>query len=246
MIQVIPSITIANNKVAKLGTGEFENASYFEKLSPLDLALLFQEAGATRLHLVDLDGARAQTVVNYLALQVIKGHTDLSINFSGGVRTDGGVQLALENGATSVTVATIAAEHPEVFSSWLVTFTRNTMVLGVDVTADGFIKSHGWKRKTDIRWQDMVAYFRDRGVRYVKLTDVSRDGVLQGPNFDLIKQFRDLFPEIELVTSGGVRNVEDIEKLNGLGVNYVIIARALWEDKLHLDELKPYWGIAKK
>ncbi len=240
MIQVIPSITIANNKVAILGTADFANARYYD-LSPLDLALAFQEAGAKRIHLVDLDGARAQTVINYQVLQVLKGHTDLSINFSGGVRTDGGVQLALEHGASTVTAATIAADHPEVFNSWLMTFTRNTMVLGVDVLADGRVASRGWKTNTGIVWQDMVAYFRDRGVRYVKLTDVSRDGVMEGPNFDRIKEFRDQFPTLELMVSGGVRSVEDISKLNDLGVGSVIIARAFYEDKLNLDDLKAFW-----
>lgn len=240
MIQVIPSITIANNKVAKVGTGDFENAKYFD-LSPLDLALTFEQAGAKRLHLVDLDGARAEEVVNHHALQMIKGYTNLTINFSGGIRTDGGVQLALGNGASMITAATVAAQDPEKFNSWLISFSRNTMVLGVDVAADGTIKSSGWKKDTGIRWQDLVSYFRDRGIRYVKLTDVSRDGVLQGPNFELIKQFRAQYPDLELMVSGGVRNVEDIVQLDALGVSSVIIARALYEDKLHLDEIKGYF-----
>lgn len=241
MIQVIPSISISNNKVVKLGTDEFVNAKLFDQ-SPLDLALTFEQAGAKRIHVVDLDGAREQTVVNYQVLQVLKGHTNLEMNFSGGIRTDGGVQLALEHGAKTVTVATIAADHPEVFNSWLISFTRNVLVLGVDVLANGRLASRGWKENTGIQWQDLVSYFRDRGVRYVKLTDVSRDGVLEGPNFELIKKFKTLYPELELMVSGGVRSVDDIHQLNDLGVQGVIIARALYEDKIKLEDLTAFWG----
>jgi phosphoribosylformimino-5-aminoimidazole carboxamide ribotide isomerase len=240
MIQVIPSITIAKNKVAILGTGDFANAQYYD-LNPLDLALTFQEAGAKRLHLVDLDGARQQTVKNNQILQVLSGHTNLEINFSGGIRTEEDVHLAFESGAATVTAVTIATDQPEMFNSWLMTFTHHKLILGVDVNSDGRVASKGWKTNTGIIWTDMVSYFQDRGVLHVKLTDVSRDGVLQGPNFDLIEAFKEKFPHLELMVSGGVRSVDDIIKLEQLGVDAVIIAKAFYEDKLHLEDLKGFW-----
>lgn len=239
MIQVIPSLSIARGKLAKIGKGTYEEALLFEK-SPLDLAIEFEQAGFKHLHVVDIDGARAENVVNYQTLQILSAYTKLEINFSGGIRTDGGVALAFENGAKRVTAATMAADHPEVFAEWLISFGRNKLVLGVDVDADGRVVSRGWKTNTGIFWPDMVAFFRDRGVQYVKLTDISRDGVYVGPNFNLYTQFKIQFPELKLMTSGGVRGVEDVNRLNDLGVDNVIIARAFYEGKINLEELSRF------
>ena len=238
MIEIIPSISVLNGKCAKLSAANTANAQLYER-SPLDLAHFFEEAGFKRIHLVDLDGARAGEVINYPTLQLIAGHTKLKINFSGGIRTDGGAQLAFENGATTVTVATVAATNPDQFMSWLISFGRNKLVLGADVM-NGTISARGRQRDTGIDALAHIQHWTDRGVINLKLTDVARDGELEGPNFGLIKSVVETFPQLNVMVSGGVRSVADIEELDKLGVGEVIIARAFYEDRLPLEQLEKY------
>jgi phosphoribosylformimino-5-aminoimidazole carboxamide ribotide isomerase len=238
MIQIVPSISISEGKVVKLSSATTNNAHLYEK-SPLDLAKYFEDHGIKRLHFVDLDGAREKSVINYDTLQVIAGHTGLNINFSGGIRTDGSVQLALDHGARTVTVATTAATHPDVFMSWLITFGRDKLVLGAD-TNDGKISINSWRNQTELNTFDHVQYFYDRGAQFLKCTDVLRDGVMEGPNFELYKQMVEKFPNMRVVASGGVRSVADIEKLQEIGVWAVIIARAFYEDHLNMKDLSKY------
>lgn len=239
MIQVVPTISIADGKVAKLSTSATLNAALYEK-SPLDLAKYFEDHGMKRLHFVDLDGAEQQSVVNYQTLQVIAGHTNLNINFSGGIRTDGGIQLALEHGAKTVTIATMAAKHPDVFMSWLISFGRDKLVLGADTTGEGLIKINNWHQTTNINTFDHIQYYYDRGVQFLKCTDVTRDGVLVGPNFELYEQVVKMFPNMRVVASGGVRSVADIEKLNELGVWAVVVAKAFYEDRITMKDLAKF------
>lgn len=238
MIHIVPSISISEGKVVKLSSATTNNALLYDK-SPLDLAKYFEDHGIKRLHFVDLDGAREQSVINYLTLQVIAGHTDLNINFSGGIRTDGGVQLALEHGAKTVTVATIAATNPDAFMSWLISFGRDKLVLGAD-SNNGNIATNSWRKQTDIKTLDHIQYFYDRGAQFLKCTDVLRDGIMEGPNFDLYKEVVTKFPNMRVVASGGVRSVADIEKLEEIGVWGVIIARAFYEDHINMKDLAKF------
>jgi phosphoribosylformimino-5-aminoimidazole carboxamide ribotide isomerase len=240
MIRVIPSISILGGKTAKLISGDYKNAQLFEK-SPLDLAKYFEDNGAEWLHLVDLDGANVGQVKNEHILEVLAAHTNLKISFSGGIRTSQDVSTVLKAGAKSVTLATLAVEKPEIFMDLLITYGRNRLVLGADIK-DGKIVTRGWQANSNKDAWDHVQYFNDRSVQFVKITDVNRDGNLEGPNFDLYKAAADRFPNIEIVASGGVRSLADIEKLNEIGVWGVIVARALYEDKLHVEDLQPYFN----
>ena len=243
MIRVIPSISISKGRTAKVAHGNGKNARLFDQ-SPLDLAKFYEAQGAEWIHVVDLDGANEQEVRNSHILQLIAGHTDLKINFTGGIRTDGGVTMAIENGAKTVTVSTIAATDPNRFMDWIITFGRNRLVLGAD-TSNGKIVVRGWNKETNIDLWDHIAHFRDRSIQYVKLTDVKRDGVLEGPNFELYEEAVRRFPDMHIVASGGVRNVQDIERLQDLGLWGVIVARALYEDKIDFEELKPFFELAQ-
>ena len=241
MIKVIPSISLTNGKVAKLGSGDFENAKLFDK-DPLYLAQYFEDNGADWLHLVDLDGANENGNTNTHILQIIAGHTNMKINFSGGVRTDGSVNIALEAGAKTVTVATVAATNPSLFMDWIITFGRNRLVLGADVVGKEVV-SRGWHNQTGINLWDHITYYRDRSIQFVKITDTKRDGVLEGPNFDLYKEAVERFPDMHIVASGGVRSIADIEKLNEIGVWSVIVARAFYEDKIQMADLRPFLSV---
>lgn len=239
MIRVIPSISILGGKTAKLIQGDFKNARLFEK-SPLDLAKFFEDSGAEWLHVVDLDGAAKGQVQNDHVLQVLAAHTKLKVSFSGGLRSSQDVSMALKHGAKTVTLATLAVQNPELFMDLLINFGRNRLVLGADVK-DGKVATRGPLGKTNKDLFEHIQYYYDRSVQFVKITDVNRDGVLEGPNFDLYRQAKERFPNMEIVASGGVRSVADIEELDKIGVWGVIVARALYEDKLDMQDLRPYF-----
>ena len=225
MLRVIPSLSIYKGRTAKVSHGDFQNAQLFDK-SPVDLAKYFEDNGAEWLQFVDLDGAGDGTVRNDHILQVIASYSKLKVNFSGGVRTSDDVSAALKSGAKTVTVSTVAAQKPDLFMEWIISFGANRLVLGADVS-NGKIVTGGWKAETKLDPWEHIQYFYDRSVQFLKLTDVDRDGVLEGPNFELYKEARDRFPNLNIVASGGVRSIADIEKLDELGIWGVIVARAL-------------------
>ena len=244
MIRVIPSISLLDGKVSKLIGGDYNNIRLVDK-SPLDLAKFFEDKGAEWLHIVDLDGANAARVKNEHTLQVLAAHTHLKVSFSGGLRTSLDVSDALKSGAKTVTLATLAVEKPDTFMDLLITYGRNRLVLGADIK-DGKIVTRGWQANTNKDAWEHIQFFYDRSVQFVKITDVARDGNLEGPNFDLYKEAVQRFPNMEIVASGGVRSMADIEKLNEIGVWGVIVARALYEDRLPIDELFPFVAEQKE
>ncbi|CAE7238506.1 hisA [Symbiodinium microadriaticum] len=197
------------------------------------------EHGVKRVHLVDLDGARKGAIVNHGALELITGHTKLKVNYAGGIHTDGDVTLAFEYGAESITAATIAAYNSDLFSSWIMSYGRERIALGADCL-DRMIKVGGWQRSTRINIMDHVAYFYNRGLKYVKTTDINRDGVLAGPAFDLYRELINEFPGLCIFASGGIRNMDDIQELEDLGLYGVIFGRAFYEGAITLKEIEQF------
>ncbi len=238
MIQVIPSILILDNKVIRLKQGDYSKPTVYSK-SPVDLAWEFEDHGIQVVHLVDLDGAKRGSPINYHVLEAIAGHTKLKVDFTGGINTDGDISKAYEYGASYITAATIAAYQPELFGSWIVTYGREKITLGADVL-NKKIAIKGWIKKTEIDLFDHIECFYSRGLKYVKTTDISKDGVLEGPSFWLYDEIIQKFPDIKVLASGGVRNVEDIEKLNDMGVFAVIVGRALYEGKINWAQLEKF------
>ena len=238
MIEIIPSFSVVNGKCAKIGTGSTGNATLYEK-PPLELAMFFEENGFKTIDLVDVDGARAENPINHQTLQLIRGYTDLNIIFSGGIRSDGSVTMALEYGANKVLCATLPALDREGFMSMMITFGRDKLIVGADVI-DGNLAVKGWLKKADIDAFEHIEYFYSRGIDTFKVSDVKRNGVLEGPNFELMQAIRDKFPDMKLLVSGGVRNTDDIKRLDDMGVNGVIIARGFYENKLKIEDLAPY------
>ncbi|ELR72843.1 Phosphoribosylformimino-5-aminoimidazole carboxamide ribotide isomerase [Fulvivirga imtechensis AK7] len=238
MIQIIPSIVINGGKVIKLQQGDFSKEKVYDQ-SPVDLAKNFEDHGIEVVHLVDLDGARRGQPVNYHILEAIAGHTNLKVDFTGGIHTDGDISKAYEYGASYITAASIAVSRKELFSSWIISYGREKITLGADAI-NGKIAIRGWQKSTEIDIFEHIDYFYSRGLKYVKTTDVDKDGVMQGPAFDLYKSIQDKFPDICVLASGGVRNVDDIKRLNDMGVFAVIFGRAYYEGRIKLKELEEF------
>lgn len=238
MIQIIPSIWIREGKCVRVKGGDFSNEIVYPE-NPLDIAYQFQDHGIETLHLVDLDGAQRGDPVNYSVLETLGSYTDLKIDFAGGVGTYGAIDKAFECGASYVTAATVAVYNQDLFANWLVTYGRNKITLGADCL-NNKIAIKGWTKRTTIDVFDHIGYFYERGLLYVKTTDVSKDGSLEGPAFDLYKDILDRFPNIRLLASGGVRSIGDIEKLDEMGVYGVIFGKAYFENKLKLEDLKKF------
>lgn len=245
MIQVIPSIAIRKGKVVKMRKGDPSSEKAYDE-NPLDLARRFEDHGIEVVHLVDLDGAEKGSPINWHVLEAIAGHTDLKIDFTGGISTDGDISKAYEFGADYITAASVAVMDPELFASWIITYGREKMTLGADVVNINTkeILFRGWQRKTQLTLFDHLEYFYSRGLKYVKSTDVSRDGVLEGPAFGFYQDIIDRFPGICVLASGGVRGIDDISRLNDMGVFAVIFGKAYYEGILSLKDIEHF--LAKK
>lgn len=245
MIQVIPSIAIRNGKVVKMRKGDPASEKAYNE-NPLDLAKRFEDHGIEVVHLVDLDGAERGSPKNYHVLETIAGHTNLKVDFTGGICTDGDIDKAYEFGAAYITASSIALTNPELFASWIISYGREKMTLGADVTdiVSKKIAYRGWLKKSEVTLFDHVQYFYDRGLKYVKSTDVSRDGVLEGPAFSFYQEIIDRFKDLKVLASGGIRGVDDIKKLNDMGVFAVIFGKAYYEGILKLKDLEQF--IVKK
>lgn len=238
MIQIIPSIAIHEGKVVRLRQGDYDSEIVYDE-NPIDLARKFEDHGIEVVHLVDLDGAKRGDPVNYHILEAIANYTSLKVDFTGGIHTDGALNKALEHGASYITAASVAVNSRKLFASWLVSYSREKITLGAD-TWETRISYRGWKRVSAINVFDHIQFFYDRGLKYVKSTDIKRDGEMQGPGFDLYKDLLERFPGICVLASGGIRNIDDIKKLNDMGIFAVIIGRALYEERITLKDLEQF------
>ncbi|MEL6562044.1 MAG: 1-(5-phosphoribosyl)-5-[(5-phosphoribosylamino)methylideneamino] imidazole-4-carboxamide isomerase [Bacteroidota bacterium] len=235
-MKIVPSITVIKGKTIRLTKGDFNSEKVYD-VSPLEVATKFEDAGIERIHLIDLEGAKKGSPVNYPTLETISGYTDMKINFAGGIHTDGDISKSFEFGATSITSATIAVYDKELFTSWLMSYGRSKIALGAD-SLNGLIRIGGWQKSTKIDLFDHIGYFYERGLQYLKTTDISKDGALEGPAFDLYQKIMEKFPDIKVFASGGIRNIDDIKKLKDLGIYGVIFGKAFYEGNITLKELE--------
>jgi phosphoribosylformimino-5-aminoimidazole carboxamide ribotide isomerase len=241
MIQIIPSIAIRKGKVVKMRKGDITSEKVYDE-NPVDLAKRFEAHGIEVVHLVDLDGAEQASPQNYHVLESIAGHTELLVDFTGGVCTDGDLSKAFECGADYVTCASIAVTDPELFASWVVSFGREKITLSADVSDPVTMKIayRGWQRKSELGLFEHVQYFNDRGLKYVKSTDVTRDGVLEGPNFKFYQELLTQFPDLKVLASGGVRGIDDIKTFQDMGLFAVIFGKAFYEGILRLEDVEQF------
>lgn len=240
MFEIVPSIWLINGKCVRLKRGDFSTEKVISD-NPLEIAQAFESIGLKRVHLVDLDGARRGEPKNYHILEAITGYTDLKVDFTGGITTDGDVIKSFEFGAATVTVSSIAANNPERFAQFLLSYGREKINLAADVNpADEKIKIRGWLKKTEIDLFDHIDFFHERGLKYLKCSDVTRDGIAEGPNFVLFQKIRDRFPSIHLAASGGVRGIDDFRKLKEMGIKAAVFGRAYYEGLISLEELEKF------
>jgi phosphoribosylformimino-5-aminoimidazole carboxamide ribotide isomerase len=241
MIQIIPSIALRKGKVVKMRKGDPTSEKAYDE-NPLDLAKRFEDHGIDVIHLVDLDGAEKGSPRNFHVLEAIANHTDLKIDFTGGISTDGDISSAYEFGADYITASSIAITNPELFASWVVSFGREKITLSADVTdiQTKQVAFRGWQKKSDLTLHEHLKFFYERGLKYAKCTDISRDGVLEGPAFEFYQEIIDTFPDLKVLASGGVRGADDIQRLNDMGIFAVIFGKAYYEGVLKLKDVERF------
>lgn len=234
MIELIPAIDIIEGQCVRLTKGDYDQKTVYG--NPLEMAQEFERIGFSRLHMVDLDGAKSKHIVNDEVLNRITKATNLIVDFGGGIKTDEDIRKAFDNGASMVTVGSIAVTHPELFLSWVEQYGAERLILGADVR-NGKISINGWKEDST---EDLLPFLRryiDAGVRNVLCTEISKDGTLQGPAIELYQRVMKEYPELHLIASGGVSSIEDIKSLNAAGIPAVVFGKAIYEGKINLQEL---------
>jgi phosphoribosylformimino-5-aminoimidazole carboxamide ribotide isomerase len=234
-MHIIPAIDLIDGKAVRLTQGDYRQKTEYNA-RPLEVAQQFEGAGLTRLHLVDLDGAREKRVINWKVLELIASKTSLHVDFGGGVQSDDDLRMVFECGAKQVTGGSIAIKQPDVLERWLSQFGPEKIILGADAKNEKIAVS-GWEEGTDVWIYDFLEKWVDTGVRSIISTDVAKDGLLQGPSFDLYRNLQDRFPDLNIIASGGVSNMSDIEMLADMDIYGVIVGKAIYEGRVTLKEL---------
>lgn len=238
MIEIVPAIDMIGGKCVRLSKGDYATKKVYNE-NPLEVAKMFEDNGITRLHLVDLDGAKAGHIVNHKSLEQIATKTSLTVDFGGGLKTTDDLNVAFECGAKMITGGSIAVKNPTEFLGWLQKYGSNRIILGADAK-DGKVAVTGWLEDTDAELLTFVKDYYSKGVRKVICTDIGRDGMLQGPATDLYKQMLGEISDLWLVASGGVSCIGDVESLNAAGVPSVIIGKAIYEGRITMKELQSF------
>ncbi|MEE0911069.1 MAG: 1-(5-phosphoribosyl)-5-[(5-phosphoribosylamino)methylideneamino]imidazole-4-carboxamide isomerase [Paludibacteraceae bacterium] len=238
MIEIIPAIDIIDGKCVRLSQGDYDQKKVYNE-NPLEVAKMFESVGIKRLHLVDLDGAKAKHIVNYKVLERIATNTTLTIDFGGGLKSDDDLRIAFECGAMMVTGGSVAVKDRETFLSWIEKFGSERIILGADVK-DKKIAVSGWLETTNIDLLPFVEKYKEEGINKIICTDISKDGMLAGPSIDLYKEILQAFPDLYLIASGGVSSMKDIEQLQEANVPAVITGKAIYEGKIKLNELSSF------
>lgn len=237
MIELIPAIDIIEGRCVRLTQGDY--AQKKEYGDPLEMALQFEGHGLKRLHLVDLDGARQQRVVNFRILEQIASRTSLVIDAGGGVRSDEDLRIVFESGASMVSGGSIAVKDRELFLGWLEQYGSERIILGADFRA-GKVAVSGWHEDTALDLLTFIADYRNEGIVKVICTDIDKDGMLEGPSIETYKKLKAEDNELHLVASGGISKMEDIELLDEAGIDGVIFGKAIYEGKIPLPTLESY------
>lgn len=242
MIELIPAIDIIDGACVRLTKGDYDQKTVYSQ-APADMARQFEALGFRRLHVVDLDGAKSKHIVNDEALRRITAMTRLAVDFGGGIKTDDDLRQAFAAGASMVTIGSVAVTQPELFLGWLDTYGPERLILGADVR-NGKISINGWKEDSG---EDLIPFLRkyvDRGVRNVLCTEISKDGMLQGPATPLYRQIMAEYPGLHLIASGGVSSADDIRALDEAGIPAVVFGKAIYEGRIDLKALAEEYVIS--
>ena len=235
MIELIPAIDLIDGKCVRLTQGDYSSKKTYNE-DPLEVAKMFEDCGIRRLHVVDLDGAREGRIINYATLERLATRTSLIIDFGGGLKSDMDLEIAFNCGAQMVTGGSIAVKEPDIFILWLRQYGNPKIILGAD-SKNGKIAINGWQNTTDKELIPFIEDYQKQGIRKVICTDISRDGMLQGPAIDLYRAIRKTLPDIYLIASGGISSVNDIETLDAAGIPAVIFGKAIYEGRIQLKDL---------
>lgn len=237
-MQIIPAIDIIEGKCVRLTHGDYNQKKIYNE-HPLEVAKQFEDAGIKRLHLVDLDGAKAGIVKNWKELELIAAKTSLEIDFGGGIKSEKDVRIVFDSGAVLATVGSIAVKDEEIFTGWLKKFGADAFLLGADVKDEKIMVS-GWMEQTDVWVYDFIEKYLQKGMKQIFCTDVSKDGALEGPSTELYKNIVQKFPQLHFIASGGISSIADVHQLKETGCKGAIIGKAIYEGRIRLSELKPY------
>ncbi len=237
-MQIIPAIDIIDGKCVRLTQGDYAQKTIYNE-NPLEVALQFESIGITRLHLVDLDGAKLGKVVNYKVLEKIASKTNLSIDFGGGIKTNDDIETVFNYGADFATIGSVAVKNKELFFSWIKKYGPEKLFLGADVKNEK-IAVGAWLEVTNISVYNFIEENINEGIENVFCTDISKDGLLQGPSIDLYKNILAKFPTLNLTASGGVSQLSDLEELKQIGCSAAIVGKAIYEGRITIYELKQF------
>lgn len=237
-MKIIPAIDIVDGKCVRLTQGNFGSMKVYDE-DPLDVALRFQDADIEHIHLIDLDGAERGMVTNWETIEKIRANTALRIDFGGGVKTSEDVDLLLELNIDQINVGSVAVKEPEKFRDWITRFGADNFILSADVKGSS-IKISGWQETTALTVYDLITMYLPDGIKTVTCTDISADGMLEGTNFALYRKLINRFPTARINASGGVSSIEDVEKLQYIGVAGVIIGKAIYEGRIKLADLASF------
>ena len=237
-MRIIPAIDIIDGKCVRLSKGDYRTKKIYNE-DPVETAKQFEGAGIRYLHLVDLDGAKSKHIVNHRVLERIASKTDLQIDFGGGLKSDEDLHVAFESGASQVTGGSIAVTKPETFMRWLETYGSGRIILGADAIK-GKIATSGWQENSDKELIPFIESYYQKGVSYVISTDIDKDGMLEGPSFELYQEILDRVRGVKLIASGGISKFDELPRLAEMGCEGTIIGKAIYENRIELKDLERF------
>ncbi|MFT6192863.1 1-(5-phosphoribosyl)-5-[(5-phosphoribosylamino)methylideneamino]imidazole-4-carboxamide isomerase [Polaribacter sp.] len=247
-MRIIPAIDIIDGKCVRLTKGDYSTKKIYNE-NPLEVAKEFEAAGIEYLHVVDLDGAKASQIINYKVLEQIALKTTLKIDFGGGLKSNKDLEIAFNSGANQITGGSIAVKKSEVFKSWIEQYGSQKIILGADFYPDisgGKIATNGWQEESTLELIPFIADYQQKGIQYVICTDISKDGMLEGPSFEMYQNILDSChsegsdESLKLIASGGISTFDEIPKLAEMGCEGVIIGKAIYENKISLKQLEDF------
>ena len=239
-MRIIPAIDIINGECVRLSKGDYNRKTIYNS-NVLEVAKNFEENGIQFLHLVDLDGAKQNRIINYKILEKISSQTNLTIDFGGGLKSEEDIKIAFENGAKQVTLGSVAVKNPELFLKSLEKYGSEKIILGADARKEKIAVS-GWLEESETNIYDFIKEKVRTGIQYIISTDIDKDGMLEGPSFDLYEKIIAENPDIKLIASGGITSASDLEKVKSIGCEGAIIGKALYENRITFNDLKPFLG----
>lgn len=235
-MELIPAIDLIDGRCVRLTQGDYDIKKVYEQ-NPVDMAKMYADCGVRRLHVVDLDGAKAKEPCNLRVLEQLATNTTLDIEWGGGIKSTDALRAALNAGANRVICGSVAVDNRELFADWLQNYGAGHVILGADVRGRN-VATHGWLKESQVSIDEIIGWFLPFGLKQLICTDISKDGMLQGPNFPLYVELKDNFPTVDTTLSGGISSMDDIRKAHELGLHSVIIGKAIYEGRITLKDLE--------